>query len=342
MPAFTIQQRLSPSGDWATVPVAYNPTTPSYGARGGRTSSAGATSRTPALPTGRTAASWLWAMVGSKNNANHSSATAGWTKFGQVNSGASWTVSLWYYDPYASGNNPTGSVTITVTWTGSAACFGSCWRVQNVFGLGASSSNTGTTNPHSTTGITTTGVNSRVMYADGAAANTAMATPAGWTENSDRGSNTGATREVFGGRNLTSSGSSSGNISVNGANAAWVQWQIELLAEPPAPFLLSPSSNITASGENTTAQLTQPGTKTFVAGRIQDDENPADNVDVDVDEYTEMEWSLVATASAEETETYQFRILNMDTYDVHPEVTIGGGGGGPTFIPRRTLLGVGL
>jgi hypothetical protein len=46
--------------------------------------------------------------------------------------------------------------------------------------------------------------------------------------------------------------------------------------------VLKASSNITASGANTTAQLTAPSGKTtsdFTAGRIQDDENPTDATD---------------------------------------------------------------
>ena len=47
-----------------------------------------------------------------------------------------------------------------------------------------------------------------------------------------------------------------------------------LLLESPPLIELAASSNITASGENTTVQLTAPAGKTtadFVAGRIQDD-----------------------------------------------------------------------
>lgn len=66
-------------------------------------------------------------------------------------------------------------------------------------------------------------------------------------------------------------------------------------------FLMAASSNITASGENTTVQLTAPSGKStsdFVAGRIQDDENPADSVNITIDDYTEMEYSIKATDDA--------------------------------------------
>lgn len=300
-----------------------------YGAVGTFATSAGATSRNPALPTGVTAQSELWASVASKNNATHSSSTSGWTKVAQQNSGASWTVSLWRY----TGADATAAAAVNVTWTGSVASHGQCWRMQGRTGtdpLGTPTVSTGSTSTHTSTAVTTTSPGSRVMYVDGAAANTAIAQPTSWIENFDNGSATSASRLAVGGRDFASSGSSSGAISVIGAAAAWVQWQVELPAPQPA-ILLSASANITASGENTTAQLTAPSGKTtsdFVAGRIQDDENPADAVDITTDDYTEMEWSLKANGSVvSDTQVYQFRVTKngtvLDTYTVTPEWTIG-------------------
>lgn len=110
------------------------------------------------------------------------------------------------------------------------------------------------------------------------------------------------------------------------------------------PILMAASANITASGQATTAQLTAPSGKTtsdFVAGRMQDDENPADAVDITADDYTEMEWSLTAVSGvAVDAEVYQFRVTKagvaLDTYSVTPQWTIGaGGGGGSTYLPLR-------
>lgn len=110
------------------------------------------------------------------------------------------------------------------------------------------------------------------------------------------------------------------------------------------PILLSPSTNIAASGEATTAQLTPPSGKStsdFVAGRMQDDENPADSVDVTTDDYTELEWCLTAVSgTAVNGDIYQFRAtiagVPLDTYAVTPEWTIGtpSAGGGQ---PPRTM-----
>ncbi len=300
-----------------------------YGAVGTFATSAGATSRNPALPTGVTTQSELWASVASKNNATHSSSTTGWTKVAQQNSGASWTVSLWRY----TGADATAAAAVNVTWTGSVAAHGQCWRMQGRTGtdpLGTPTVSSGTTSTHTSTAVTTTSPGSRVMYVDAAAANTAIAQPTSWTENLDNGSATSASRLAVGGRDFSSSGSSSGAISVTGASAAWVQWQVELPAPQPA-ILLSASANIAASGENTTVQLTAPSGKStsdFVAGRIQDDENPADTVDITTDDYTEMEWSLKANGSVVSNgQIYQFRVTKngtvLDTYTVTPQWTIG-------------------
>jgi hypothetical protein len=99
----------------------------------------------------------------------------------------------------------------------------------------------------------------------------------------------------------------------------------------PAEWILSASPNIAASGENTTAQLSAPSGKTtadFDAGRIQDDENPADPIDVTFNNYTEIEWSIEATADAGQVE-YQFRVVfndnPLDSYTVDPRATVSAG-----------------
>lgn len=92
------------------------------------------------------------------------------------------------------------------------------------------------------------------------------------------------------------------------------------------PITLSASSNITASGEATTALLTAPAGKStsdFVAGRMQDDENPADTIDITTDDYTELEWSLIANAAATNGDIYQFRTYKyLETFAA--ELTTGG------------------
>jgi hypothetical protein len=109
-------------------------------------------------------------------------------------------------------------------------------------------------------------------------------------------------------------------------------WSGALKPGTSQAILMSASSNIAASGENTTAQLTPPGGKTtsyFTVGRIQDDENPADAVDIANIYYTELEWSLIATATAQYGDVYQFRVTAngepIPTYSVTPQWTIQAG-----------------
>lgn len=93
-------------------------------------------------------------------------------------------------------------------------------------------------------------------------------------------------------------------------------------------FTLAASAHVDASGEDTTALLTPPSGKTtgeFQAGRIQDDENPADAIDLDADTYTEVEFVLEASADADSGD-YEFRLTDngdeFDTYAESPTLTI--------------------
>jgi hypothetical protein len=96
-----------------------------------------------------------------------------------------------------------------------------------------------------------------------------------------------------------------------------------------APIQLSASSNVGSSGENTTYQLAAPNgksTSNFSTGRIQDDENPSDAVDIANGNYTEMEWSLAATDTVTSGDIYYFRVTNNGkatlVYTVTPQWTI--------------------
>ncbi len=95
-------------------------------------------------------------------------------------------------------------------------------------------------------------------------------------------------------------------------------------------FAISLSGNIAASGENTTVQLTAPTSGAFGGGRIQDDENPTDTVDIGDDQFREDEWCIEALPAAVGGETYQFRVLFegvvADTITVTPQITIAAAG----------------
>lgn len=199
---------------------------PVYRASGTRVQSASAATLTPGLPTVDGQKGLLVCVVFSKNNATHSTSTIGWTKLGQQNSGASFTASIF--------TAPEGSAAPVITWTGAAACSARISYYSDPANTvdttpGASSVSNGTTSTHTSTAINTTRANSLVIYVDVASANTAIATPSGWTEDADTGSATDAGRTAFGNKPVAGSGSSSGAISVTGAAAAWVQWQIEIM-----------------------------------------------------------------------------------------------------------------
>jgi hypothetical protein len=102
-------------------------------------------------------------------------------------------------------------------------------------------------------------------------------------------------------------------------------------------FAMSLSANIAASGENTTAQLTAPTSGSFGGGRIQDDENPADTVDIGDDEFFEDEWCIEALANSVYDETYLFRVLvgasPAETITVIPGLTVEVDAAVPPFLP---------
>ena len=147
------------------------------------------------------------------------------------------------------------------------------------------------------------------------------------------GGNGGARRTTQGGGNDGSVAGGGGGGGLCLTPGFWTggdgaRGMVKLTFTPQPPILLSDSTNIAASGEDTTAQLTPPAGKTtgdFVAGRIQDDENPADAVSITTDNYTEMEWCFKITDFATSTDVYQFRITAdgtpLDTYPVTPQLT---------------------
>lgn len=204
---------------------------------GSRVQSAGAVTLTPGKPTVYGVGGLLVAILATKNNGAHATATPGWSMIGaQVNSGASFTASIWIAAE--------GAAAPVFTWSGSvaAASVMAYYASPNILGdtsVGATTNNNGASNPHSTSAISTTRNESLVIYADAAALNNALATPAGWTEDSESASATAAIRMVFGSKFVPASGSSSGAISVTGANAAWVQWQVELRVQLATGFQVS-------------------------------------------------------------------------------------------------------
>ena len=102
----------------------------------------------------------------------------------------------------------------------------------------------------------------------------------------------------------------------------------KLLMDGPE-FALAPSTNIASGGEASTQQLTT-GSGTFTTGRMWDDENGTDTIDIGSGGYTEIEWCIVAQAGyAEPGVTYEFRVVAdgvaLATYTATPAWTISSG-----------------
>lgn len=210
---------------------------PLFRIAGSRAQSASAATLTPTKPTVDTnGAGLLVCVVTSKNNAVHSTATTGWTKLGQINSGANFTSSIFYAAQAAAAP--------VITWTGAAACSAQVLYFtdpQNTLDItvAASSSAAGTGTPHTSTAFTSTRANALALYIDLVASNSSPGTPTGWTNVVQTGSATDAGATNAATKATASSGSSSGATSVAAAAVAWTTWQLELRGAAPGPFDVS-------------------------------------------------------------------------------------------------------
>lgn len=112
-------------------------------------------------------------------------------------------------------------------------------------------------------------------------------------------------------------------------------------------FAMAESANIAAGGTtNTTAQLTAPASGSFGGGKISDDTNPSQSVDLATNEYREDEYCIVANATVVVGgEVYEFRVTRngtaLDTYTVTPQWTIGAAAGESSeLIAARMMVSV--
>jgi hypothetical protein len=214
-----------------------------YVASGARQSNAGTTTLTPALPTlaGRTGGV-LVAMATANSNGALATATPGWRLVVQRNSGAGFTGAIFA----AAVGSAAPVITGTTMTSAQTVYFEHPTQPVDLANVGVVNGSDGLTGTHTSTGYNTTSAGSLASYFDLAAANTALGAPSGWDEHLDGGSATGASRNVFGSKIMTTAGGATGNISVTGANAAWVQFQIEFLLIPPPTGLTVGSLEATA------------------------------------------------------------------------------------------------
>jgi hypothetical protein len=86
-----------------------------------------------------------------------------------------------------------------------------------------------------------------------------------------------------------------------------------------------------ADGDAITSSHLTGGEPTFVNGEGLDTDSSGDdtsaNIQLDPDDYTEVEWAIEATSNATEGETYCFRAVDssggtLNTYNVYPEITL--------------------
>ena len=344
-----------------------------FGAIGTVTTS-GTSAPTVAYPAGIAAGDLLVLAIANRPNSSTPSTPSGWTAPSNytvtggagVEGAGTGVVRITVFVKEATGTE-SGSLTLSIA--SGASCGAAIWRVSRGSGKSwlvalASGSDNSAGTGWSTTFGSDPGVASGdlVFVASAASEDTASfasqalsqtgVTYGAMTERTDTAISTGNDLRLVVTEHPISSGTSSAaatyTMTASGTgstNTAGASVMIRL-RQTDAAIQLAGSSNIAASGENTTVQLSAPAGKStsdFVAGRMQDDENPADAVDITADDYTELEWCLTATAAASVGNVYQFRVTSagtaLDTYSVTPQWTIDGGTPPPGSISGACNLG---
>lgn len=251
---------------------------------------------------------------------------------------------------------PTTTVTATIVITPNDAATGCAWNLQEFtnpdvtgatpFGTPAKSGVDANTAVSATPGALTN--SSSVQIAFGAHDLNSTSDTASGTNWSSVGTGNAFNTPATGLECAENTSGTASQVTFSGAGSAdraAIAVEIKCM---PTRILMSASSNIAGGGEATTAQLTAPNGKSgsdFTTGRRWDDENGTDTIDLGANDYTELEWCLIAQSPAANADIYQFRVYKtataaLDTYSVTPQWTIGthgGGGGGspsPPFIFR--------
>src|SRR3989338_3604457 len=93
----------------------------------------------------------------------------------------------------------------------------------------------------------------------------------------------------------------------------------------------------TTDGASTTdnAGIDNPSGKTFTAGQIKDSDAQTGNVTLSTTEFTELEYSIAATSTAIDGQTYYFRVSNagtaINTYTIYASATLAAVAGAPNL-----------
>ena len=206
-------------------------TGPQFVGAGTLASSGSATSLTPAISSQVSTLHGVQiAMVAIKSNAVITTATTGWTKLFQDDSGASFTVAYFIGAPTA--------LAPVLTWAGVVACLAQTAYYDDpanpitATSVGATSVGVGTSTALTTASINTTRPNSVVLALAAIAADTTLTNVGGsWATNQETQNAASLTTFEFSSQFFPSSASASGiTAQTAGSSAAWVIRQIELLS----------------------------------------------------------------------------------------------------------------
>lgn len=321
------------------------------------TGSNGSTSVTPSYPAGIAANQYLVCMVSSGGTGNPTPSTpGGWTSLGSATTtDGTYGVDTGPRRMTAFGKiaDGTESGTLSVTITSGDTCRATIssfskagsgsWVVDGVTandsGAHTSISMAGAALTWNTGDATIVGVSQRV---DTATQSSQSLTASGVTfgARTNRASTAVTTGndhrhvvDTFAAITGTSAISAAPTWAYTASAAASAAGMIIRLREYTAPVTnlvyITPSSNVTAGGEATTARLTPPSGKTtadFVTGRIWDNENGSDSLDVATGKYTEVAWVVKIDRTSGFT---RFRVRDgsgaLGTYTNTPKWTISTG-----------------
>lgn len=159
------------------------------------------------------------------------STPSGWTKLNQTNAGATFTVAVYWRITNNAEADP------VFTWTGAVEADYVIYRFRGSksIPIGAvGTAGSGTVNPHTASGVTTTAPDSFVIiidFANSSTGGTAHPTPWVLEEAVDMLHLT----TILSSQRIAASGGSSGAVSYTSVAAPWVQQQIELLNQPIVP-----------------------------------------------------------------------------------------------------------
>lgn len=159
----------------------------------------------------------------------------------------------------------------------------------------------------------------------------AITPPASGTSTIDNATGGGVGLCVVSRDTLVSNGESISNITASITSDSWAS--LAFVVKPKVTnneVFVDASANIASGGEDTTARLTPPSGKTtgnFTTGRRWDNENGSDSIDIEADEYTELEWKVALSATPSDADYFEFRVYSgsnaLDTYSVTPKWTVG-------------------